>query len=311
MITVIDALNEAKFTQVLDEVYQLRSRVFSDRLGWAVDVKDGREFDLYDSLNPAHLVCLDDDGDVVGCMRLLQTTGPNMLADIFSDLLDGEPPLRSTQIWEATRFCIDTEKLKGGKCRNSISHYTSELMVGVFEYAKSAGIADIVAVIDPVMNRVMKRSGNAPYDYIGSTKPMGVVKAMVALMDCTEERITSIREFANINHDVFLDDDTALELFEEGQEAKLRAHSIAAEPMPEIVAPSPKTSDLQQYCYEQFLNAQDDKDAVAAARLLSILAEKIGTDDPAELQRMARSLPQRRQPLAAPSSKSVLPSAQA
>lgn len=293
MITVIDALNEAKFSKILDEVYRLRARVFSDRLGWAVEVEDGKEIDQYDSLNPAHLVCLDEDGDVVGCMRLLQTTGPHMLADIFSDLLDGEPPLRSAQVWEATRFCIDTEKLRGGRNKNSISHYTSELMVGVFEYAQSAGILDIVGVVDPVMNRVMQRSGNAPYDYMGSTKSMGVVKAMAALMDCSDERIASIRKFAEIDHDVFMRDDDALALFEAGQDAKVRANSLAAEIESVSEAPVAQVSDLQRYCYEQFLNAESEKDAKAAAELLKILSQKIGTDDPAELQRIARHIPSR------------------
>ncbi|MDO6727208.1 MAG: acyl-homoserine-lactone synthase [Cognatishimia sp.] len=293
MILVIDALNEAKFSKILDEVYKLRARVFSGRLGWEVAVEDGREIDQYDKLNPAHIVCLDDDGEVVGCMRLLQTTGPHMLADIFFELLDGEAPLRSAQIWEATRFCIDTDKLKGRENRNSISHYTSELMLGCFEYAQSSGILDIVAVIDPVMNRVMKRSGNAPYDYIGSTKPMGVVSAMTALMDCTDERIQSIRNFAGITHDIFADEDKALALFNKGAKAKAIANDIALEPKHAPLAPAAQKSDLQQYCFEQLSKANSEKEIAAALDLLKLLSEKIGTDDVSELQRITRDLPQR------------------
>lgn len=291
MIIVIDALNEAKFSKILDEVYKLRARVFSGRLGWDVAVEDGREIDLYDKLNPAHVVCLDDDGEVVGCMRLLQTTGPHMLADIFYDLLDGEAPMRSSQIWEATRFCIDTDKLKGGESRNSISHYTSELMLGCFEYAQSAGILDIIAVIDPVMNRVMKRSGNAPYDYVGSTKPMGVVSAMTALMDCTDERIQSIRNFANITHDIFADEDKALELFNSTAKAKAIANDISLEPKHGPLAPAAQKSDLQKYCFDQLAKANTEQEVAAALSLLNILSEKIGTDSVSELQRIATGLP--------------------
>ena len=38
-------------------------------------------------------------------------------------------------IWEATRFCFDTNLLHSGKTRNSISYITSEVMIGAFEYA--------------------------------------------------------------------------------------------------------------------------------------------------------------------------------
>ena len=203
MIYVIDSLNNHAYQPLLDDMYRLRARVFHDRLGWDVVVKDGMEIDLFDAMDPAHIVSVDDQGHVVGCMRLLQTTGPHMLADVFSSILDGEPPLRSSTVWEATRFCVDTNRLSNGRGRNTISYVTSEVMIGAFEYAMAAGVTDAVAVIDPVMNRVMQRSGNAPHGYLGSPKDMGKVVAMAALMDCSEERIQSVRDYAGIHHDVF------------------------------------------------------------------------------------------------------------
>ncbi len=203
MIYVVDALNAAEYPELLEDMYRLRARVFHERLGWEVVVKDGMERDCFDDLDPAHVISTDAAGRVVGCMRLLQTTGPHMLADIFAPLLDGEPPLRASTIWEATRFCVDTNVLDRGRARNSISYVTSEVMIGAFEYGMSAGVTDAVAVIDPIMDRVMKRSGNGPYGYLGSPKQMGKVQALAALMDCSPERIARIREFAGIEHDVF------------------------------------------------------------------------------------------------------------
>jgi acyl homoserine lactone synthase len=203
MIYVVDSLDKDSHLGMLEDMYRLRARVFHERLGWDVVVRDGMEIDLFDDLDPAHVIAVDDDGHVVGCMRLLQTTGPHMLADVFSSILDGEAPIRSSTVWEATRFCVDTRRLDTGRGRNSISYVTSEVMIGAFEYARAAGVTDAVAVIDPVMNRVMRRSGNAPYDYLGSPKDMGKVVAMAALMDCSDERIERIRAFSGITHDVF------------------------------------------------------------------------------------------------------------
>lgn len=65
-------------------------------------------------------------------------------------------------------------------------------MIGAFEYARAAGVEDAVAVIDPIMNRVLKRFCNAPYDYLGKATPVGKVTAIAALMDCSEARISTV-----------------------------------------------------------------------------------------------------------------------
>jgi len=257
MIIVVDALNRDRFGGLLQEMFRLRARVFRDRLGWDVTIRDGLEMDLYDELDPAYVISLNEEGQVVGCMRLLQTTGPHMLADVFSDILDGEPPLRSPLIWEATRFCVDTERLsRGGRATNSISYVTSEVMVGAYEYGRDAGIQDAVAVIDPVMNRVMIRSGNAPYDYLGRTVNMGKAHALAGLLDCSDERIDRIRAHAGIEGEVFLSDEEALAL--------MRA-----------TAQTPRKSALETYCDEQIAQAETDEERVAALKLKAALANKI------------------------------------
>ncbi len=207
MIYVVDSLNSGSYRSLLEDMYRLRARVFHDRLGWEVKVTDGMEIDEFDAMDPAHVISVDDDGHVVGCMRLLQTTGPHMLADVFASIMDGEPPLRSSSLWEATRFCVDTNRLKTGRGRNTIGYVTSEVMIGAFEFAMAAGVTDAIAVIDPVMNRVLQRGGNAPHGYVGTPKQMGKVVAMAALMDCSEERIAKIRDYAGIHHDVFANQD--------------------------------------------------------------------------------------------------------
>ncbi|WP_425045410.1 acyl-homoserine-lactone synthase [Primorskyibacter sp. S87] len=281
MIIVIDSLNKHLFGDVLDQMFELRARVFQGRLGWDVKVSNNKEIDEFDALDPVHVVSLDDDGDVVGCMRLLQTTGPHMLADVFAAILDGEPPLRSAQVWEATRFCVDTVKLCGGKTRNSISYVTSEVMIGAFEYAKRAGVLDAVAVIDPVMNRVLQRSGNAPNDYLGSAKQMGKVKAMAALMDCSDNRIDGIRNFAGIRHDVFLTEQEALERFALRDQKPLMR--ITSEPVTQAPAGA-----LQEYMMEQMRDAANDPaEAEATERLVRAMSDRLTPEQCRQIMRLA------------------------
>ena len=107
-------------------------------------------------------------------------------------------------------------------------------------------------VIDPVMNRVLKRSGNAPYDYVGKTADMGKVPAMAALLDCTDERINRIREFGGIEDDVFISDDAALAL-------------------PAIGALAEPKNGLQKYCEEQISMANTIEERQAAVALQEAL----------------------------------------
>ncbi len=261
MIIVIDALNQHKFSKLLDEMFKLRARVFGDRLGWDVNIVNGRERDHFDDLDPAYVIGLDDDGNVVSCVRALQTTGPHMLADVFSAILDGEPPIRSATIWESTRFCVDTKRLASGTGRNTVSYATCELMLGSLEYAKASGITDIITVIDPLMDRVLKRSDNAPYDYIGKVADMGKVPALAALLDCTDERIARLRNFAGIHHDVFVAEDeiAAAENFDAASESNATLRVSA---------------DLEQYCDDQISTAASEREKYAALRLKAALTDR-------------------------------------
>ena len=261
MILVVDGLNRHLFGKVLDEMFELRARVFGGRLGWDVNIEDGKEIDQFDHLDPAYVIGLDDGGNVVAAVRALQTTGPHMLSDVFSAILCGEAPIRSATMWESTRFCVDTQRLTRGKEKNSVSYATCELMIGSLEYARRAGIQDIITVIDPVMNRVLNRSNCAPYDYVGETVPMGKVPAMAALLDCTEERINGVRDFAGIHHDVFVSDEKALEM--------LKAK------MPKLQTPANRDhkplTELEKYFVEQINAATSEDEKLAVLKLIEEL----------------------------------------
>ncbi|RKT34594.1 acyl homoserine lactone synthase [Roseovarius halotolerans] len=253
MILVIDALNKHRFGGILDEMYKLRARVFRDRMGWDVMVRNGREIDLFDQLDPAYIVALDGSYNVVGCNRMLQTTGPHMLSDVFQDILCGEPPLRSATVWENTRFCIDSERLKRPGADRTVSYAACELMAGIAEYAFNSGISDVISVVDPAMDRILKRCDNAPYGYIGKTVQMGKTKALAALSDITEERIARIRAFAGITGEIFLEDDVVADALAEST------------PVTMPVA-------LRDYCDAQIAGACTDSEREAALALQRELA---------------------------------------
>src|SRR3984885_9397153 len=91
MLKVIEGSYASFFPKEIDAMFRNRAETFSDRLGWEGTVKDGYERDIFDDENPLYLVSVDPDTEEYwGSLRLLPTTGPNMLRDVFPQLLDGD-----------------------------------------------------------------------------------------------------------------------------------------------------------------------------------------------------------------------------
>lgn len=88
-------------------MHRLRRKVFKDRLEWAVSLTGDLEMDRFDALDASYLI-VKEGNSVLGSVRLLPTTGPNMLADTFPELLDGGSAPNCDSIAESSRFCVDT-----------------------------------------------------------------------------------------------------------------------------------------------------------------------------------------------------------
>jgi len=194
------ALNNHQFGQHLDlltAMYRLRRRVFKDRLDWSVSVSDDLELDVYDALNPTYLIVTSNEGDVVGCVRFLPTTGPTMLADTFSSLLDGQAMPRSDSILESSRFCVDT-KLATDLATNGLSRATFVLFAAMIEQLRAAGADSIVTVTDVRMERILRRAGWA-LERIGTPKRIGETMALAGYLHASEQVLTTMYRLAEVS----------------------------------------------------------------------------------------------------------------
>ncbi len=106
MLKLIEGSYASFFPKEMDAMFRNRAITFSQRLGWEVTVKDGYERDIFDDANPLYLVSVDPDTEqYLGSLRLLPTTGPNMLRDVFPYLLRDGEAIESATIWESSRIC--------------------------------------------------------------------------------------------------------------------------------------------------------------------------------------------------------------
>ena len=172
MIAVIEQYNAHEYSHLMDQMFQMRARVFHDRLRWNVRVVDGRERDKYDDESPVYVIYTDDrKREVKGSLRLLPTTGPTLLADIFSDTLPAGVHLSAPTIWECTRLCLDDRLLANGPGHQLLLDSTA-LIAGLGEVAMRAGIETIIGNFDSSMLRLYRQLG-CEVEVLGSTLRYG------------------------------------------------------------------------------------------------------------------------------------------
>ncbi len=161
MIHLVQPVHAEFYTTQLDQMFKQRANVFKEKLGWDVYVdKLGREHDRYDGLNPIYLLWIDEtSGKVLGSLRLMPTTGPTLLGDVFHDTLPDGFEFESPRVWECTRFCVDESLFKGRDDGLTVSRVASEMLFAIGEVGISAGIETVVGNFIPAMLRIYKRAG--------------------------------------------------------------------------------------------------------------------------------------------------------
>jgi acyl homoserine lactone synthase len=195
MIWFVEGKRVGEYPSLVDAMHRSRAEIFGSRLGWDVEVVDGRERDRFDDCNPLYVICTDDDGNYRGSLRLLPTTGPNMLRDVFPQLLgeEGVAPnnlepwfIEDSKIWECSRICgLDFKTL-------------DELILGIAEFCLKANLTRIVSVFDNRVLRILR--GRLPVQLIGTPTNIGGVLCYAGLF-----RVFTREEIENFKQDRELD----------------------------------------------------------------------------------------------------------
>lgn len=182
---------DAQEAQILQSHHELRARVFSDRLGWDVNVIDGCEADGFDRLKPTYVFALSSTGAVAGCARLLPALGPTMVVDVFPSLLPSGQLDAHTAMIESSRFCVDTT-LGEGRGEGSVHEATLTMFAGIIEWSMANGFKDIVTVTDLRFERILSRVG-WPLVRLGEPKKIGVTMAVAGTLPASAEIFQKLR----------------------------------------------------------------------------------------------------------------------
>ncbi|HVZ45007.1 MAG TPA: acyl-homoserine-lactone synthase [Ramlibacter sp.] len=189
-------------------MFRLRARVFAERLGWSVQLtSDGLEMDRFDELPEArYIVARASDGAVDACWRLLPTTGPNMLRDVFAPLLHGNPVPHATHVWELSRFAVDSTRLaweeSAGTQQLGFGELSVALMAESVRWAASHGVVRFVTVTTTAIERMLRKLG-VDVRRLGAPLRVGAVMTVACAIELNEiTRRAVLREETEVYADV-------------------------------------------------------------------------------------------------------------
>lgn len=169
-------------------MYRLRHEVFHDRLGWDVTSDNGMEHDEFDEASPVYVLASGDENEVLGCWRMLPTTGPNMLKDTFPQLLHGQPAPQQANVWELSRFAINSDKLESGGF--GLSSTPIQMIQTAVRFAQKNRIKRYVSVTSVAIERMFIKLG-INVSRLGSPIKIGRVMTVACAVEIDE-----ITEFA-------------------------------------------------------------------------------------------------------------------
>src|SRR3984957_4547022 len=202
MLKLIEGSRASLFPMEIDAMFRNRAVTFSERLGWDVTVKDGYERDEFDDANPLYLVSVDPNtNEYWGSLRLLPTTGPNMLRDVFPCLLEEDEFIESATIWESSRICAVSAEGQPERSKSGVNLALGELLAGIGEGGILAGLTQVVSVFDARIFRVLRAAGCNP-QLIGKPRRIGDTMCYAGLFDTGEGPLQSIRDAVGISGSV-------------------------------------------------------------------------------------------------------------
>ncbi len=141
MIDVVNSENREHFDNMLKQMWQQRSDVFVEKLGWDLPVVDGMEIDAYDDDRSTYLLASKDGEEVTGSLRILPTTSGHLMVDLFPEMCAGEPPV-GPKVWEISRFYV----LPPTRRPKDRVKAAAEVLSGVIELALLHGVEKISMV---------------------------------------------------------------------------------------------------------------------------------------------------------------------
>lgn len=142
------------------QVARYRRKVFIEGLSWSLETRDGLELDQFDHDDTVYVAAQDEQGEVAGCARLLPTTQPYLLSEVFPQLMQGQSPPCAPQIWELSRFAAVNLRTPATRpCEQFSSPIAIGLLRASLACAKQHRVRQLITVSPLGVERLLRKAG--------------------------------------------------------------------------------------------------------------------------------------------------------
>lgn len=154
MIHIVEDRFEPASRHLLETMFADRKRLFVDLFGWDVPVVEGRfEIDKFDGADTVYIIAAGADGAHEASIRLMPSTRPHMLSELFPALCPLGVPVGPT-IWESTRLCLPQRH--GAARRRELRNMLISAMV---DFALARGIDCLTGVLPDAFRKEVLAMG--------------------------------------------------------------------------------------------------------------------------------------------------------
>jgi len=156
MLQMISGTRKQLQAEVETSLAQYRHRVFIQELGWPLPTENGLERDSFDRHDTVYVVARDTSGEICGCGRLLPTTKPYLLSEVFPELMGDMPLPHASEVWELSRFAISTPRdIRLTSAESWLN--TRSLLANLVSVAASHGATRLITVSAIGIERLLLR----------------------------------------------------------------------------------------------------------------------------------------------------------
>jgi len=176
MIHIINRFNQHLYADILDQMFQLRHKIFVEKKGWkALEQESEFDIDQFDTDDAVYFLKLDKNDQILGGMRLVPTMRPTQLGTIFKEWCHFEPAPKAADVWEWSRYFIADNKHRS-KAGYPVFY---ELFFAILEYAVAKKIVALTGFLEAI---TLPRLNALPWnvEYLGNIVTYGGIHGEVA-----------------------------------------------------------------------------------------------------------------------------------
>jgi acyl-homoserine lactone synthase len=139
-VHVVASNNRDLYGPELDSFFAWRHRIYVGERGWRDPSPDERERDQFDTEAAVYLLAL-EDGELVAGSRLIPTSEPHLLSEVFPQLGSVRGLPREPDVAEWTRMFVVPSRRD-----RSARGVTGQMCCAVMEYAYQEGLSELGGV---------------------------------------------------------------------------------------------------------------------------------------------------------------------